>query len=75
MAAGSFTTIDPALASTELQLLSPACGSLMDYPSKPLPEGGRLQPELAEADPTISEGAGRTRSQSGRTRASRTARR
>ena len=28
----------------------------MDYPAKPLPEGGRLQPELAEADPMISSG-------------------
>ena len=28
----------------------------MDYPAKPLPEGGRLRPELAEADPRISRG-------------------
>jgi peptide/nickel transport system substrate-binding protein len=54
MAAGSFTTIDPALASSGLQLLAPACGSLIEYPSKPLPEGGRLRPELAEADPVVS---------------------
>ncbi len=45
MATGSVTTIDPALG---VQLLAPACGSLMDYPAKP---------ELAEADPMIS-GAG-----------------
>ena len=57
VAAGSVTTIDPALASSGNQhLLAPACGSLMDYPAKPLPEGGRLQPELAEADPRISGG-------------------
>jgi ABC-type transport system substrate-binding protein len=54
MAAGSFTTIDPALAVTGLQLLAPACGSLMEYPSKLLPEGGRLRPELAETEPVVS---------------------
>ncbi|MGH3077206.1 MAG: ABC transporter substrate-binding protein [Gaiellaceae bacterium] len=53
--AGRFGTIDPALISgPELQLLEPACGNLMGYPSKPLPRGGRLAPELAEADPVVS---------------------
>jgi peptide/nickel transport system substrate-binding protein len=53
--AGRFNTIDPALiAGPELQLLDPACGNLMAYPSKPLPAGGRLRPELAEADPVVS---------------------
>ena len=53
--AGRFSTIDPALiAGPELQLLDPACGNLMGYPSKPLPEGGRLRPELAEAHPVVS---------------------
>jgi peptide/nickel transport system substrate-binding protein len=56
MAAGSLTTIDPGLLSAGLELLAPACGSLMDYPGKAFPEGGRLQPELAEADPVISGG-------------------
>ena len=56
MGPGSVTTIDPALAIFGRQLLAPACGSLMDYPAKPPPEGGRLQPELAEADPMISAG-------------------
>jgi peptide/nickel transport system substrate-binding protein len=59
MPAGSFTTIDPALADGGLGLLAPACGSLMEYPSKPLPEGGRLRPELAEGDPVVSRN-GRT---------------
>jgi len=54
--AGRFGTIDPALITgPELQLLDPACGTLMAYPSKPLPEGGRLRPELAEADPVVSK--------------------
>ena len=53
--AGRFGTIDPALITgPELQLLDPACGNLMGYPSKPLPEGGRLRPELAEAHPVVS---------------------
>ena len=53
--AGRFGTIDPALITgPELQLLDPACGNLLRYPSKPLPEGGRLRPELAEAHPVIS---------------------
>jgi peptide/nickel transport system substrate-binding protein len=54
--AGFVDTIDPALADfpAEGNFLGPACGSLMDYPSKPLPEGGRLRPELAEADPVVS---------------------
>jgi ABC-type transport system substrate-binding protein len=52
--AGRFNTIDPALIVTELQLLDPACGNLMAFPSKPLPAGGRLRPELAEADPVVS---------------------
>jgi ABC-type transport system substrate-binding protein len=52
---GRFGTIDPALITgPELQLLDPACGNLMGYPSKPPPEGGSLQPELAEADPVVS---------------------
>lgn len=58
MAAGvSFSTIDPALISSlpEIHYLDPACGTLVAYPSKPLPEGGILRPELAEADPVISK--------------------
>lgn len=55
-AATVFDTIDPALVDgpAEISLLTPACGSLLDYPSKRLPEGGRLRPELAEADPVVS---------------------
>lgn len=53
--AGRFGTIDPALITgPELQLLDPACGNLMGYPSKPPPEGASLRPELAEADPVVS---------------------
>ncbi len=56
VAPGFFDTIDPALVDfpAEVGFLGPVCGSLMDYPSKPLPEGGRLRPELAEADPVVS---------------------
>jgi len=56
VAAGFFDTIDPALADfpAEGRLLGPACGGLVSYPAKPLPEGGRLRPELAEAEPSIS---------------------
>jgi len=56
VAATFFDTIDPALVDypAEQQLLAPACGSLVDYPAVPLPAGGRLRPELAEAEPTVS---------------------
>ena len=52
----AFSTIDPALVSSlsEIHYLDPACGNLMAYPSKPLPAGGILRPELAEADPVMS---------------------
>ena len=58
---GVFDAIDPALADVppEFQLLSPACASLMAYPNKPPPEGLRLGPELAEAEPVVSRN-GRT---------------
>lgn len=54
--AGRFTTIDPALVSGpfEINPLRPACGSLIAYPDKPLPEGRRLRPDLAEAEPVMS---------------------
>ena len=57
VASGRVITIDPALVSsnTELHLLDPACGNLMAYQSKALPEGGLLRPELAEADPVVSK--------------------
>ena len=56
VASGSLTTIDPALVGGGIELLAPVCGSLMDYPGTAFPEGGQLQPELAEADPTVSGG-------------------
>jgi ABC-type transport system substrate-binding protein len=54
--AGFLDTIDPVLVDfpAEVVLLHPACGSLVDYPAKALPEGGRLRPELAEMEPTVS---------------------
>jgi peptide/nickel transport system substrate-binding protein len=45
--------IDPALSGS--QLLDTACGALMNYPDKRLPEGLRLRPELAEANPVVSK--------------------
>ena len=55
--AGSFLAIDPALVSSnaDLHLTDAACGNLMAYPSKPLPAGGILRPELAETDPVVSK--------------------
>src|SRR5262245_30902835 len=58
VAPGRITTIDPALWSfgfpPEAELLSPVCATLMAYPDKPLPAGGRLAPSLAEAEPVVS---------------------
>ena len=53
---GFFNTIDPAQRSifTELFVLEPTCGSLMANPSKPLPEGLTVAPELAETHPRVS---------------------
>jgi ABC-type transport system substrate-binding protein len=49
-------TIDPALINHagESALLDAACGTLVDYPAKPPPEGSRLRPELAEGEPAVS---------------------
>jgi ABC-type transport system substrate-binding protein len=54
--AGFFNTIDPALVASfvEQGILTPACGTLMGYPSKAPPEGLTLAPDLAEADPVVS---------------------
>jgi peptide/nickel transport system substrate-binding protein len=46
---------DPALVGN-FGSFGPACGTLMGYPSKPLPEGLRLVPELAASNPRISQG-------------------
>jgi ABC-type transport system substrate-binding protein len=53
---GFFDAIDPALVDSffEVAPLSPACGTLMTYPSKPPPAGLRIAPELAEAQPVVS---------------------
>jgi peptide/nickel transport system substrate-binding protein len=49
--------VDPALAyyQVSVQYLYPACAMLLNYPDKPAPEGTRLQPEVAEAMPEVSE--------------------
>jgi len=51
--AGGPQGIDPALFSGAL--LQPACGTLMGFPQEPPPEGLRLRPELAEAEPVVSK--------------------
>ena len=50
-----FGAIDPALYGLEGRLLRPACAALLAYPDKPLPEGLRLAPDLAEDFPVISK--------------------
>jgi ABC-type transport system substrate-binding protein len=54
---GAVDTIDPALVDfpPEVQLLGPACGALMAYPNKRAPEGLRLRPDLAAAEPVVSK--------------------
>jgi peptide/nickel transport system substrate-binding protein len=49
--------VDPALAyyQVSVQFLYAACANLLNYPDKPAPEGARLQPEVAEAMPEVSE--------------------
>jgi peptide/nickel transport system substrate-binding protein len=59
VAAGFLTAIDPALDTGPSGLTRPVCGTLMSYPDKPPPAGFRLAPELAEADPAVTEN-GRT---------------
>jgi peptide/nickel transport system substrate-binding protein len=58
---GGFNTIDPALVSqfAEGEILRPACGSLMAFPDKKLPGGLRIEPELAQSAPVVSQN-GRT---------------
>jgi len=51
----SGASADPALVAN-FGLFGPACGTLMGYPSKPLPEGLRLVPDLAASNPRISQG-------------------
>ena len=46
---------DPAIVGN-FGVFGPACGTLMWYPSKPLPEGLRLMPDLAASNPHISQG-------------------
>ena len=53
---GLLSTIDPALVSfpPEFVILRPACAALVAFPEKPLPAGLEVEPELAEALPTVS---------------------
>ena len=53
---GFFHTIDPALweVPSQFQLIEPACGALLDYPSKAPPGGFQIAPSIAEAEPVIS---------------------
>jgi ABC-type transport system substrate-binding protein len=53
---GRVVTIDPALVGSiqEIQLLDAACATLIAYPEKPPPEGFRLAPSIAEAEPVVS---------------------
>ena len=57
VAVGIVTTIDPALVDIagEGYVLDPACATLMRYPDKPPPASYRLTPELAEAEPVVSQ--------------------
>jgi ABC-type transport system substrate-binding protein len=54
---GLFNTIDPALVSTftEGEILRPTCGSLISFPDKKLPGGLRIEPELAQGYPVVSQ--------------------
>jgi ABC-type transport system substrate-binding protein len=58
---GLVNTIDPALVAlfAEAEILRPACGSLMSFPDKKLPEGLRIEPELAQSAPVVTHN-GRT---------------
>jgi peptide/nickel transport system substrate-binding protein len=60
-AASGVDSMDPALASTPpaWALLDTTCARLLAYPDKAAPEAFRLQPEVATALPTVSDG-GRT---------------
>jgi peptide/nickel transport system substrate-binding protein len=54
--AGLFSTIDPALVkfAPEGEILRPTCAGLVAFPNKPLPAGLRVEPDLAEALPSVS---------------------
>jgi ABC-type transport system substrate-binding protein len=54
VALSAYGGIDPALFPGE-DLLGPACGSLMAFRDKPLPEGLRVRSELAEREPVVSK--------------------
>jgi peptide/nickel transport system substrate-binding protein len=54
-------SLDPALAFglDSWQILNATCVKLLNYPDKPPPAGGQLEPEAARSLPTLSDG-GRT---------------
>jgi peptide/nickel transport system substrate-binding protein len=48
--------VDPALAYYQIsvQYLYATCANLLNYPDEPAPAGSKLEPEVAEAMPTVS---------------------
>ena len=56
---GLFGGTDPALTPGSAQVPYATCAMLLNYPDEPFPAGARLQPEVAAAMPTVSDG-GRT---------------
>ncbi len=52
-----FGSTDPAAGGD--QVLSETCAMLLNYPDRPFPAGAQLQPEVAVAMPTVTDG-GRT---------------
>lgn len=50
---------DPAVAFGAGQILRATCALLFDYPDRPIPDGARLQPEVAVAMPEVTD-RGRT---------------
>jgi peptide/nickel transport system substrate-binding protein len=49
--------VDPALAyyQVSVQYMYPACATLLNYPHKAAPDGARVEPEVAESMPEVSE--------------------
>jgi ABC-type transport system substrate-binding protein len=56
-ASGLVNTIDPALVALlpEGEITRPACGSLVSFPDKKLPDGLGIEPELAQGLPVIGD--------------------
>jgi peptide/nickel transport system substrate-binding protein len=54
-----FSSLDPALATYNLEVVYATCANLVTYPDKPTPAGSQIVPEVAEAVPAPTDG-GRT---------------